>query len=284
MSTNRVVAKETEWLYKAAREGDTKQVQELLEQGIADVNYHHVNNYGSTPLIVAIVGGHVDTVEALLQGGANVAALKTPDANSPMHEACFQMNAAIVHLLLKFQEQFVDEFHDHDPKTPKWSMVNAVNQFGNVPLHAAAMAGCSEAVKALIEAGAVVDAVNCQKSTPLHHACYCTNENSQVVEMLINAGANVNAIDKNGATPLIVAAKKNQAAAISLLLQAGADPCIREESGRTAYASAVFRNHTKCVQLLEGLASEEPTESPRERRRSSLSQSMYQDYMYHHEE
>jgi hypothetical protein len=40
MSTNRIVAKETEWLYEAASRGDTARVKNLLKGKVADVNFH----------------------------------------------------------------------------------------------------------------------------------------------------------------------------------------------------------------------------------------------------
>ncbi|OQR95007.1 hypothetical protein ACHHYP_00629 [Achlya hypogyna] len=292
MSTNRIVAEETAWLYEAAQEGNTSRVEELVHGKKADVNFHQRNHYGSTPLIAAIAGGHVETVRALLEGGADVAALKTPDANSPLHEACFQKNPDIVRLLLQYKDQFVDDLHDtSDKNTPVWSMVNAVNQFGNVPLHAAAMAGCAGCVEALLEAGATVDAINNQRSTPLHHACYCATDNVQVVELLLRAKANVNVVDKaretpgNNSTPLIVAAKKNQVGAIAALLKAGADPSARDDSGRNAYASAMLRGNASCAELLRDLAPSEPSDTALDSaRRPSVSASMYQDYMYHHQE
>ncbi|EQC40691.1 hypothetical protein SDRG_01767 [Saprolegnia diclina VS20] len=288
MSTNRLVAKETEQLYAAALAGDTARVQELLSEKTADVNFHQRNHYGSTPMIAAIIGGHVETVRALLDGGADVAALRTPDANSPLHEACFQRNPAIVRLLIEHKDQFQDDLHDaNDKNAPRWSMVDAVNQFGNVPLHAAAMAGSVECVEALLEAGALVDASNNQHSTPLHHACYCGSPNEKVVELLVRAKADVNLPDKNHATPLIVAAKKNQVGAISVLLEAGADPGAVDDSGRNAHASAVLRGNLECAALLKDLAPIDPDVRPLDPdavRRPSLTASMYAEHMYHHQE
>ncbi|KAF0774737.1 hypothetical protein AaE_001561 [Aphanomyces astaci] len=147
-------------------------------------------------------------------------------------------------------------------------MINAKNQFGNTPLHAAAMAGCAATVQVLLDAGASVDELNNQLSTPLHHACYCTHDNTDVVAALVRANANVNVQDKNHSTPLIVAAKKNQVGACSLLLKAGADPAAKDDSNRNAYASAVLRNNDRVMAVLEGLApQDEPLESPRTSRR-----------------
>lgn len=49
-------------LIEAAKEGDLKQVQEILEQG-ADINAK--NNEGNTALAMASFGGHIETVKLL---------------------------------------------------------------------------------------------------------------------------------------------------------------------------------------------------------------------------
>ncbi|ETV97892.1 hypothetical protein H310_09213 [Aphanomyces invadans] len=271
MSANRIVTKQTEWLYEAAAEGATERVKQLLNDKNADVNFHQRAQYGSTPLIAAIVGGHMETAQALLEGGADISALRTPDANSPLHEASFRKNPGMVRLLLQYKDQHTEEDLNDKAKDPRratgqssWSMINAKNQFGNTPLHAAAMAGCAATVHVLLDNGATVDELNNQQSTPLHHACYCIHDNTDVVSALIRAGANVNAQDKNHSTPLIVAAKKNQVGAVSLLLKAGANPAVKDDSNRNAYASAALRNHVRAMELLEGLApKEDPIESPR---------------------
>ncbi len=50
--------------------------------------------------------------------------------------------------------------HPKDTNDEKWSMINAKNQFGNAPLHAAAMAGAADVVRVMLEAGANVNALN----------------------------------------------------------------------------------------------------------------------------
>ncbi|KAF0696816.1 Aste57867_12478 [Aphanomyces stellatus] len=279
MSANRVVTKETEWLHDAAAEGNTDRVKELLAEKNADVNFHHRASYGSTPLIAAIIGGHVETAEALLEGGADVSALKTPDANSPLHEACFRKNPDMVRLLLRFKDQHADDLlHTKDKKAPNWNMIDAKNQFGNAPLHAAAMAGSVATVQVMLDNGASVESINNQHSTPLHHACYCVSDNTDVVEALIHAKSDVNALDKNGSTPLSVAARKNQVGAIRLLLKAGADPAIKDNVHRTPYTSAVLRGHAAAAEQLKGLAPEEEPDSPRSRRTSTASDTTVDQY------
>ena len=59
-------------------------------------------------------------------------------------------------------------------------------------------------------------------ATPLHDAAKAGN--AAAISALLAAGADPNAKDKNGETPLHTAASRGHTAAISALLAAGADP------------------------------------------------------------
>lgn len=52
----------------------------------------------------------------------------------------------------------------------------------------------------LIDAGADLEAADCQGSTPLHKASF--GKHAKVVRALIEAGANVDSRDWDGGTPL----------------------------------------------------------------------------------
>lgn len=76
----------------------------------------------------------------------------------------------------------------------------------------------SEEAKALIRAGANVNARDRIGYTPLH---LCSG--AELAKMLIEAGADVNARADDGATPLIAAASDNRREVVRVLLEAGAD-------------------------------------------------------------
>ena len=80
-------------------------------------------------------------------------------------------------------------------------------------------------VRALIEAGADVDALNSNLSSPLHRASLW---NPAVVPILLEAGATVNALNKWRETPLCYAVLQDHRSAIEALLAAGADPLLGE--------------------------------------------------------
>ena len=58
--------------------------------------------------------------------------------------------------------------------------------------------------------------------------------NVEVLAARIKEGANVNQIDELGNSPLHLAAQKNATECLALLLQAGADPLLRNAEGKTA--------------------------------------------------
>ncbi len=90
-----------------------------------------------------------------------------------------------------------------------------------LPLHWAIGDGNVDSVRALIEAGADVNAKDVRGATALHQAAY--GNNVAVAAVLIEAGADVNAKNVRGATALHQAAYGNNAAVAAVLIEAGAD-------------------------------------------------------------
>ena len=70
--------------------------------------------------------------------------------------------------------------------------------------------------------------------TPLHKAA--RQGDAEAIVVLIDAGANPNAKDDSGDTPLHRAAKGGHAKAIAALLAAGADPNAKDIGGFTPLA------------------------------------------------
>jgi uncharacterized protein len=68
--------------------------------------------------------------------------------------------------------------------------------------------------------------------TPLH--TFCTWGELEPVKQIIAAGADVNAKGDQGATPLFNAVMGENSQVISLLIELGANPIIKNDMGRTA--------------------------------------------------
>jgi len=89
-----------------------------------------------------------------------------------------------------------------------------------------------DVVDALLRDGAAVDAPSHSGITPLHLAAGFDSD-TIIVLRLIDAGANLEATDNTGMTPLLVAALTNQNDVVRILLAKGADPCRKDDQGRT---------------------------------------------------
>uniref|UniRef100_A0A7S2UTX1 Uncharacterized protein n=1 Tax=Fibrocapsa japonica TaxID=94617 RepID=A0A7S2UTX1_9STRA len=104
-------------LCQASRAGDAQKVRHLLKVGYSPsspndgtdssrssstelVDPNCINEYGSTPLILASIKGHTPVVALLLEGGANIDFLG-PDRWTALHGACFFGHVDTTAYLLK---------------------------------------------------------------------------------------------------------------------------------------------------------------------------------------
>ncbi|XWW97399.1 hypothetical protein V2A60_005381 [Cordyceps javanica] len=78
--------------------------------------------------------------------------------------------------------------------------LNVADYAGNTPLQIAAINGCEDIVKLLIEAGCNMDCVNYDKDTPLLDAV--DNGHVEVVQLLLDAGVNPRKANVNGEEPI----------------------------------------------------------------------------------
>jgi cytohesin len=121
----------------------------------------------------------------------------------------------------------------------------------STPIHEAAWKGDIEAIRALVKAGADVNAPDALGGTPLHwaargghaigpHRCHGeAADRPAVIAALLDLGANPNLRDRrpripgasSGWTPLFVALHHEQFKTAAVLLEHGADPNIRSDQG-----------------------------------------------------
>ena len=206
----------------------------------------------------------VELVHLLLAAGADIRA-EDVDGNEVLH---FVKHAACVDVL-------VDAGAD----------VEACGFDGMTPLHCAVQLGeeqaAVEVTRALLTAGADVNAGDCQEHTALHHAKYVAcvdlllgagadleargvggqtplhaaaetaDEAAEVTRRLLAEGADVNALDRDGCTPLHFA---TSAACVDLLVDAEAELEARDRQGRTpiyAVATDASGNAEALVRLAD---------------------------------
>lgn len=105
------------------------------------------------------------------------------------------------------------------------------------PIHDAARLGTRQDVEKILASNpAARDVRTPLGSTPLHLAAL--NVDSGPLRALLAAGADVNAKDREGATPLHMAAYATRTGHARLLLEAGADVTARTDAGRDALSMA----------------------------------------------
>lgn len=259
-------------------------VAALVEAG-AEVDARNVLE--RTPLLVAAERSrHPDVVAALLEAGANPQACSTRFFTTALHFAAMRnereysfgkerpIASDIVALLLA--AGIDPDGDDKDGETPLHKAARCAGQTGEVvrqllaagadpnalakdgdgrrPLHWAVeqFAGRPMAVRHLLQAGADPNGLEIRHGTsPL----FWTNS-PESVAMLLAAGADPNLVAKGrGDTPLVRAVRMTQhedfdLAAVSRLVEAGADPNIPDTFGRTALHYAVADGSSASVGLL----------------------------------
>ena len=121
-------------------------------------------------------------------------------------------------------------------------------------MHHAASRDRPVTFKALLEAGANVNAQGSEGSTPLFMASI--RNNLMIVMELTKAGADVNLTTRHdSATPLHMAARHGYEGCVVALIQAGADVHRRTEMGSTPIILAIDNKHEKIAKLLTHLGA-----------------------------
>jgi ankyrin repeat protein len=128
--------------------------------------------------------------------------------------------------------------------------VNGAQGDGLTALHWAARKGDAELANLLIRGGANVRAATRLAAyTPLHMAAEAGS--ASVIAALVSGAADVNAATTTGTTPLMLAAASGDADSIKALLDAGAKPNTTEfDRGHTALMFAAAANRVAAVKLL----------------------------------
>lgn len=119
------------------------------------------------------------------------------------------------------------------------------NAKGESPLMIAAIKGHKELVRALIQRDADV---NKPGWTPLHYAA--TGGHVEIIQILLEEHAYIDAESPNKSTPLMMAAMYGSTAAVRALLDAGADPTLRNEIGLSAVEFAQRANRPDAAELV----------------------------------
>jgi uncharacterized protein len=192
-------------LLAAAARGDAAQIRILIGKG---ENPDSRDDYGRTPLHVAVFGGHHEAMRALASAGANPNALER-DRYDIVTIAAVANDVPTLKLALELGAK----------------ATNITSRYDGTALIAAAHLGHAEVVRILIRAGAPLDHVNNLGWTALIESIVLGDggpRHTDTLKALVEAGANVNLPDRNGQTPLSLARARGYQSMVKLLMQAGA--------------------------------------------------------------
>lgn len=123
--------------------------------------------------------------------------------------------------------------------------VEARNANDESPLMLAALHGLEPLVRQLVARGADV---NKPGWTPLHYAS--TRGHLEIMRLLLDQHAYIDAESPNRTTPLMMAAFYGTPSAVKLLLEAGADPALKNEQGLSAIDFAQRNNRQDSADII----------------------------------
>ncbi len=154
-------------LHEATRDGDLEQVRALIDAG---ANLDVRGDNGETPLITAIIEGHVLVASLLIDRGAGIQA-RNKGGFTPLHAAAYANAVEIAEKLLSRGANIKDQ----------------LNKAGVSPLSVASEEGHPGLVKVLIGHGADLEAGERNGYTPLTRALW--RGQKEVVALLQRSGA-----------------------------------------------------------------------------------------------
>jgi uncharacterized protein len=217
-------------------------------------------------LFEAIEAGDDARVDALLE--ADPALASWPDASgvSALMRALYRFDKPLIETVKRRVDALdifeaaafgeVDRLTELLSDEP--SLVTSYSGDGFTALHFAAFFGRYEAAALLIERGAEVDAFGrgWMTGTAMHSAV--SRLQSDVVRILLEAGANPNVRQSAGWTPLHAAAMNGDVTSVELLLASGADPTATNDEGRSVIDLATEKGDEATVDLIRSALQATP--------------------------
>lgn len=211
----------------------------------------------------AVKGGELSRVKELLSLDPDLISAKDAAGVSALMLAAYKRHEAVaaylrgLHPRLSIWEAAAfgaqDELLEILRQSPDQINAHAVD--GYLPLGLAAFFGHADVVRLLLDRGAQVNAVshNPMHARPLHSAVTQAPAARAlpVVQLLLRAGAEVNIGKSGGHTPLHLAVNRDECQLAEALLNAGADPQLCANDGRSPWGVARLRGHEPMLALFE---------------------------------
>ncbi len=215
-----------ETLAKAARTGDVKTAENLLESG---VNPNLPDQYGRTPLYYAASFNETQIVELLLAShadpNAKAAGRETEFPATSLQSAASMGNLHMASLLIA-----------------AGARVNMAGPSGRTALHFAVLGIHLDMICYLLEKGAELGIRDSEGTSPLDDAVW--RDELDAAAILLAHGARLNEAEtKTGATPINEAAYQGHTRLVQYLLQFHPDLDISDKEGYSPLENAARRGH-----------------------------------------
>lgn len=227
-------------LMLAAQNGGAESARLLLAAG---ANANDVAGDGKSAVVMAAFAGHTEVGRALLDSGADPSAAGA--GYTALHAAALRGDVTLVKALLAKGANPNATLTRGSPVRrfgSQWALSTPFT--GGTPLVVAAAYLEAGVMRSLIEAGANADVVLANGVSALHLAAGAAME----MEARPSDLARWNVIDND--TPQVPRSPEDAAAAVKLLLDAGADIARTTESGDTALHAAAAANEPGTIELL----------------------------------
>ena len=202
--------------------------------------------------------GDASALDDLLQANPSLALKQTTLKVSPLLLSCYYKKPELATIILKYVQD-INIFEAC--AVGKFDAVahliylnpNSVNEFsedGFTPLGLAAYFGHEDITRYLLlkDADPNIASNNGFNVFPLHSAV--TADHTMIAKMLLEAGAQVNVAQQSGVTPLHSAAQNGNIELLIVLLEAGAQVNVRMEGGKTPATLAAEKGFTDIAKIL----------------------------------
>ena len=287
--------------YAACHRGDIVAMQSFYKRKKSIVNKPSAEEpnrprMGWHPIHYAVVGGHIEAVERLIQWGAKVA------EHLPLLLDWSEINRSAIVPLLKQQAEkeapgstrqknkipgvskvdqpnwlgypeLIDACRGNHNATDdparvqdvldRGANINITDYKGKTALHRAAQAGFLKITQLLIDNGAKLEFADNKQETPLFDAA--SYGRTETVKLLVNNGSNKEHQNYRGDTPLFAAARSKRDRAFEALLRARANREHRNKKGQLVFDILSKARHLtpERKHMLKMLDSIRPVKPPR---------------------